>query len=370
MTVSGSLASGSTTRNSAGAVAVWLLACCAMVFVMVVLGGVTRLTHAGLSIVEWQPLMGLIPPLSEPAWLDVFTKYQAYPEYQQLNHAMTLAEFKAIFWLEYFHRLWGRLIGAVFLVPFLYFLAKGQIERQLRPHLALLFVLGGLQGLLGWYMVKSGLVDRPDVSQYRLAAHLAVAFAIYGYMFWLALGLIYGGAGHMTDKRAPAAAGRGALLCALVFATAMIGAFVAGLDAGFAFNTFPLMNGSLIPEDFLALSPWYRNFFENVPAVQFAHRWLAIATFALIVLFWAGARTMTLPSPTRIFLHGLLLTAALQVALGIATLLLVVPVPLAALHQAGALALFTAALACTHRLRAAAGLVNFPSAPGFRSSSN
>ncbi|MGH8473272.1 MAG: COX15/CtaA family protein, partial [Gammaproteobacteria bacterium] len=205
---------------------------------MVLLGGVTRLKHAGLSIVEWQPLTGILPPLSAPAWEDAFAQYQRYPEYQKLNRGMTLGEFKSIYWLEYLHRLWGRLIGIAFLVPCLYFTLRHRIGRALIPRLAMLFALGGLQGALGWYMVKSGLVDRPDVSQYRLSAHLGLAAFIYGYMLWVALGLLR-----------PRTAAEGALprycfaVLGLVFATLLSGGFVAGLDAGFAYNTFPLMQG-------------------------------------------------------------------------------------------------------------------------------
>jgi cytochrome c oxidase assembly protein subunit 15 len=327
-----------------------------MVFVMVLLGGVTRLTRSGLSIVEWQPLMGIIPPLGEQAWLELFAKYQAYPEYQQINQGMTLAGFKSIYWLEYVHRLWGRLIGAVFLVPFLYFAASGRIERRLRPRLAAVFLLGALQGGLGWYMVKSGLVDRPDVSQYRLAAHLMTAFLIYAYMLWLALGLLFPGSRLGATPGLRPLARQAAVFGALVLLTAFMGAFVAGLDAGFAFNTFPLMDGRLIPEGFLALQPWYRGFFEDVATVQFTHRWLAIGTVALVLLFWARSRRLPLPTDARIAVNALAALALLQAGLGISTLLLVVPLPLAAAHQAGALALFTAAIACVHRLRAAANL--------------
>ena len=349
-------ATGTTASRPARSVAVWLLVCCAMVFVMVVLGGVTRLTHSGLSIVEWQPLMGVVPPMSEQAWLDLFHKYQAYPEYREINHGMTLAAFKSIYWLEYVHRLWGRLIGLVFLVPFLYFAASGRIERRLRPRLTAVFLLGALQGGLGWYMVKSGLVNRPDVSQYRLAAHLVMAFLIYAYMLWVALGLLFPGPAPHASARLRPLARQAAGLGALVLLTALVGAFVAGLDAGFAFNTFPLMNGRLIPQGFLALHPWYRSFFEDVATVQFTHRWLAIGTVALVLLLWARARRAALPRDARIAVDGFAALALVQAGLGISTLLLVVPVPLAAAHQAGALALFTAAIVCAHRLRAAAGL--------------
>ncbi len=334
--------------RSSRAIAIWLLACCAMIFVMVVLGGVTRLTHSGLSMVEWRPLLSWLPPLSDAAWEQAFSKYRAFPEYQKLTYGMTLADFKSIYWLEYAHRLWGRSIGIVFLAPFLYFLAAGRISKRLRPHLAAMFVLGGVQGVLGWYMVKSGLIDRPDVSQYRLTAHLGAAFFIYGYIFWVALGVL----SLPAASQGPAALRRSSkLLAGLVFVTVLSGGVVAGLDAGFTHNTFPLMGGRLVPEGLFAETPSYLNFFENVATVQFVHRVLAILTLLCVLLFWLAARKVGLPRDARLPVDALLGLAALQVALGISTLLLVVPVPLAAAHQAGALLLFTAAVWAAHALR-------------------
>ncbi len=223
-------------------IGIWLLSLCTMVFVMVVLGGVTRLTHSGLSMVNWKPVTGWLPPMGEAEWQAVFQSYRQFPEYKELNEAMTLSGFKGIFWLEFFHRLWGRLIGVVFLVPLLVFLFKGWVSRKLVPRLVVMFILGGLQGVLGWYMVKSGLIGRPDVSQYRLAAHLGAALIIYGYMFWVALALL---SPKPAATSAPAGMGAGAfavLLVVWVFVTIISGGFVAGLDAGFAYNTFPLMH--------------------------------------------------------------------------------------------------------------------------------
>jgi len=347
-----SLPATSSAGPSLRPVAIWVFACCAMIFVMVVLGGITRLTHSGLSIVEWRPLLGWIPPLSQEAWAGLFAKYQATPEFQQINHAMTLPEFQSIFWMEYLHRLWGRLIGVVFLVPFLVFAAQGRIARRLWPAFATVFVLGAFQGALGWYMVKSGLIERPDVSQYRLAAHLGAAFVIYGFLLWLGLDLIDEG----RRERALGAQKlwrRALALTVLIFATAMAGAFTAGLDAGFAFNTFPLMGGRIVPEGAMELQPWYLNFFENIATVQFTHRVLAIITFVLAVLFWIDARRREIGGSARLAADTLGALVCVQMALGILTLLLVVPVPLAAAHQAGALVLFTAALWTAHRLRAA-----------------
>jgi cytochrome c oxidase assembly protein subunit 15 len=327
-------------------IALWLFACAALVFAMVVLGGVTRLTRSGLSIVEWDPIMGAIPPLSQTQWETLFEKYKLTPEYQKVNVGMDLEGFKGIFWLEYLHRLLGRLIGFVFLVPFLYFLARGRIERSLVPKLATMFVLGALQGLLGWLMVASGLVDVPRVSAYRLTAHLLLATAIYGYMVWTALGLLAAD----RERAAPGARGgpAGTLLAAIVLMIAS-GGFVAGIRAGYAFNTWPLMHGRLFPEGIWALAPGWTNLFENIQTVQFVHRWLAMVVLALAVLVWARLRAVA-SQPAGAWAHLLPLAALAQVALGIATLVNVVPVPLGAAHQAGALVLFTVALAVLHRL--------------------
>jgi len=325
--------------------AIWLLISCAMVFVMVVLGGLTRLTHSGLSIVEWKPLMGILPPLSESEWQEIFAKYQAFPQYLKINHGMSLPEFKGIFWLEYIHRLWGRAIGLVFFVPFLFFLVKGYISKSLRPHLTIIFILGALQGLLGWYMVKSGLIEHPDVSQYRLSAHLIAAFIIYGYMLHVAFDLLHPAAAlSRAPSPSPALLRLAWIVAGMMFLTVFSGGFVAGLDAGLAYNTFPLMGGQFIPEGYFDLTPWYLNFFENIAAVQFDHRLLAIVTFCLITVMWFKARKEKLAGPSMTALNLMMATALIQVALGISTLLLFVPMALAASHQAGALILFTLGL--------------------------
>ena len=334
------------------AIALWLLAVCALVFAMVVLGGVTRLTRSGLSIVEWQPLMGAIPPLTEADWLELFEKYKRTPEYLKVNVGMDLAGFKGIFWLEYLHRLLGRAIGVVFLVPFLYFLIRRRIERPLVPKLAALFVLGGLQGLLGWLMVASGLVDEPRVSPYRLTAHLGLAVIIYAYMLWVALGLLY--PGGASSAAVPGGLRRKSVaLAAFAFFVILTGGFVAGTRAGFAFNDWPLMFGHLVPPGMYALEPWWVNLFENVATVQFNHRLVAYLLAAGVVALWWTARRAALPARARTGLNVLVIALTVQVTLGIATLIYIVPVPLAAAHQAGALALFTAALYVAHALRAA-----------------
>jgi heme a synthase len=333
-------------------IAVWLLVCCALVFAMVVVGGVTRLTHSGLSIVEWQPIIGTIPPLSQSDWEVLFEKYHQTPQYKKVNLGMSLDEFKGIFWWEYFHRLLGRVIGLAFFIPFLYFLARKAIDGPLGLKLTGIFLLGGLQGAMGWYMVKSGLVDNPHVSQYRLTAHLGLAFIIYAAMLRVALGLLfpigtsYYGNGRLRGLRSFAIA-----ITTLIFIMILSGGFVAGIRAGLAYNTFPLMNGHLIPPELFMLEPWYRNFFDNMATVQFNHRMIAWTLAILIPVFWFKSRNLPLPGSTRLACSLLLLMLAVQVSLGIATLLLVVPLPLAAAHQAGALLLFTAALWVNHQLR-------------------
>ena len=334
-------------------IAGWLLICCAMIFAMVVLGGVTRLSHAGLSMVEWDPLFGVLPPLGATQWDAVFEEYKRFPEYQSLHHGMTLEDFKSIYWLEYSHRLWGRVIGVAFLLPFLCFWMSGWIDRRLLPRLLGLFILGGLQGLLGWFMVQSGLVDQPDVNPYRLTAHLGLALLIYGYMFRLALGLLTPrGRGALGPGSSARHRFAGALV-ALIFLTILSGGFVAGLDAGFVYNTFPLMDGRLVPDGLLDLRPPVRNVFENVATVQFEHRLLAVVLICGVVAFWHWRRRNANKGRTSRAVHGLLAAALIQAGLGIGTLLLVVPMPLAAAHQAGAVALLTMALWVRHELRAA-----------------
>ena len=330
------------------AVAWWLLVCCGLVFAMVVLGGFTRLTGSGLSMVDWRPLMGILPPLTDAEWQRVFDMYRQSPEYQLVNAGFGIEGFKNIFWLEYLHRLLGRTIGIVFFVPFVYFLVRGYVVRREWPKYLLMFVLGGMQGLLGWYMVKSGLVDVPHVSQYRLTAHLVAAFVLYAYMFWVAMSLLF---------PAPAGAakhpwyGKTLALFILVSVTVVSGGFVAGLKAGKIYNTFPMMGDYWVPPGLLALEPFWRNFFDNMVTVQFDHRLLAISTIVLVVVYWFRVRASDLPGRARPAVNALLHTVILQVALGIATLLFAVPVILGATHQAVAMILFTIALYLLHALR-------------------
>jgi len=332
-------------------VAIWLLVCCVLVFAMVVVGGVTRLTDSGLSIVEWKPILGTIPPLSESDWEEIFEKYHKTPQYKKVNQGMSPDEFKNIFWWEYFHRLLGRVIGLVFLIPFLYFSLRKRIDRPLGLKLAGIFLLGGLQGLMGWYMVKSGLVDNPHVSQYRLTAHLSLAFIIFAAMFHVALKLLFPAGTLHEDNRIHSLYRFSQAIIGLIFLMVLSGGFVAGIHAGLAYNTFPLMNGHFIPPEIFTMEPWYRNFFDNMATVQFDHRIIAWILAILVPIFWFKSRRLTLPSSTQLACNLLLFMLIVQIGLGIATLLMVVPLPLAVAHQAGAMLLFTAALWVNHKLR-------------------
>jgi heme a synthase len=325
-----------------------------MIALMVVVGGITRLTLSGLSITEWKPVIGIVPPLSAADWAAEFAKYQQTPEYRVVHFAMTLDEFKSIYFWEYAHRLLGRLIGVAFAVPFIWFLARRRLPRRLVTPLAGILLLGFGQGALGWYMVESGLADRVEVSQYRLVAHLALALAIYAAILWVALGIVRGPA--LPDRRSDPSPGwrRAAeAVLLLVTLTILAGGFVAGTHAGLSYNTFPLMDGRLVPAGYAQLHPFFLNWFENIAAVQFDHRALAAATAGGVLLLWAASLRAALPQPARVALNALLTATALQVALGVSTLLLVVPIPLAAAHQAGAVLLLTAAILLRHALRGA-----------------
>jgi len=322
-------------------IATWLVIILVMVFAMIVLGGVTRLTHSGLSMVEWHPITGWFPPTSESDWLEVFSKYKLSPEFQKINKNMDLNGFKSIFWFEYLHRLWGRIIGVAFLLPFIVFLAYGWVSRELAPKLTLMFMLGGLQAVLGWYMVKSGLVERPDVSQYRLTAHFSLALIIIGTIEWVVLGLVYP---KSKEVRKTPLGFFSVIVFLWAFITALSGGFVAGIDAGFSYNTFPLMNGSFLPPDLYQLTPFYLNLFEDVLSVQFNHRLLAQALFLIVAIFWLRARRIELGTRGRLAVNFLAAVVLVQVVLGISTLLFMVPLALAAFHQAGAVIVFMAAL--------------------------
>lgn len=329
------------------AVAIWLLICCGLVFAMVVLGGVTRLTGSGLSMAEWRPIMGILPPLSDIEWQRVFDVYKQTPEFMLVNTDMDVDSFKGIFWLEYWHRLLGRLLGFAFSLPLVYFVIRKYISWRQLPWYLLMLALGGAQGLIGKVMVASGQVDAPHVSPYRLVAHLSAAFLVYGMMFWRALSLLQTSESsdpHPWYKRAYA-------LTMLIAVTILSGGFVAGLKAGLIYNTFPKMGDAWIPQGIAALDPFLRNLTENMTTVQFDHRLLAISTFVAIVIFCTQARKAALPARAAKASTALLHTGTLQIALGIATLLLSVPTFLAVTHQAVALLLLTVAVFLSHSLR-------------------
>jgi heme a synthase len=322
--------------NDRRAVALWLLICAALVFVILVVGGITRLTRSGLSIVEWQPLIGVLPPLSPSAWEELFASYRGTPEFRLVNFGMTLEGFKSIFWWEYAHRLLARAIGLVFLAPFLWFMVKGKLAPRLAAKLGAIFILGALQGAMGWYMVKSGLIDDPKVNPVRLSAHLGIALAIFAAEFWLALELLF--PGRNPPDRLSAA------LPPVIFAMALSGGMVAGLRAGAAYNTFPLMNGHVVPPEILMLKPWWTNFLYNMASVQFVHRGFFWLLALLVPLAWWRSRA-------SVSANVLLGAFILQAALGITTLLLGVPVALGAAHQGGAVVLLAAALWNAHSSR-------------------
>jgi cytochrome c oxidase assembly protein subunit 15 len=318
----------------------WLGMLAALVVVMILVGGATRLTESGLSITEWKPITGAVPPLSEADWQAEFEAYREIPQYAELNSGMSLDQFKTIYWWEWTHRFLGRLIGVVFLLPFVAFWIAGYIPQRLLPRLLLLFGLGALQGAVGWYMVMSGLVDRVSVSQYRLTVHFAIALLILGYTLWLLFGL----AGAKRDAGKGAYALVASFVLALIFVQMLAGALVAGLDAGMGYNSWPLINGALIPSGLGAAEPWYLNLFENPLTVQFDHRMLgyAVVVAALAQFTWLALKKAAPP------LLGtgltLALLAVLQAVLGVWTLLLAVPITLGLAHQAGAVALFAVAL--------------------------
>ncbi len=316
---------------------------------MVVIGGITRLTESGLSMIEWRPLIGMLPPLSTAEWERVFGLYRETPEFRVENPHITLDAFKSIFWWEYIHRMWGRLIGILFAAGFLWLHRRKRIDRQLLPHLVALFFLGALQGVIGWWMVKSGFSDRTDVSQYRLVIHLGMAFAILGYMLWLALSLIE--QQHERDGGSASGFRLSLTILCVVCVTVLSGGLTAGLDAGFIYNTWPLMEGGVAPAAMFAETPLWSNFFENPATVQFDHRALAYLTTGLVVALWLLRRRAPRTAYATRAIHVLLAVVALQVTLGILTLLLVVPLPLAVAHQASAVALFMSAVWMVHALR-------------------
>ena len=306
---------------------IWLSAVCAVIFTMIIFGGLTRLTQSGLSMVDWRPIMGVIPPITSAEWQDTFDAYKSYPEYQKINMGMTLPEFKTIFYWEYGHRVLGRVIGLIFFLPFVIFLLMGKVQRRWMLPLWFALFLGGLQGLMGWYMVQSGLVDVPHVSHYRLAAHLSLALIIMVYLFWLILDMLDVGRQKVAGGFRLGSIGL-ALLLAIQF---VFGAFTAGLDAGRGFNTWPLMHGQFLADAAVMIKPLWLNLFENGVMIQFVHRWMgALLVLGVIGFCLLAFRQGVLRHAAMI----LLAVTSLQFMLGVLTLLHAVPVVLASLHQA------------------------------------
>lgn len=308
--------------------------CAGMIFMMVVIGGATRLTESGLSITQWKPVTGMIPPLSDADWMAEFRLYQQIPEYQLFNQGMSLDDFKNIYWWEYFHRLWGRLIGLVFFVPLVFFAVTRALPRPLLKRLGVIFALGGLQGFIGWWMVKSGLSMRTDVSHYRLTVHLLMAFVLFVLVLWHGLLLLR----TKTKSVAPDYLQKCHRQLRFIFGAAFVvfffGAMVAGLNAGMVYNTFPLMDGSFMPSDV-----WHGVLLDNPAFVQFMHRWMAVGLVLWIVMFWVRLQKSMLPKKARMACVHVMAMALVQATLGIKTLIFQVPVALGVLHQAGAVML-------------------------------
>jgi len=317
----------------------WLLTGCALIFTMVIVGGITRLTHSGLSISNYKLISGTIPPLNELEWHDAFELYKQYPEYQKLNKHFDLQDFKDIYFWEWLHRVLGRFIGLVFLIPFIYFLIRKQLTKPTIKKTIILLCLGSFQGFLGWYMVKSGLVDNPDVSHYRLAAHLTTAFITFAYTFWVALDLIF------PDKKVTNISFRNLVRFGLLILLLQIiyGAFVAGLDAGFIHNHWPLMNESQFMHNtvYIEQTPIYKNFIEGKSGVQFVHRILAYIVVLTILIIWRKGRKLKLNKYQKNGINLLLIMVGVQFLLGVLTLIFHVPVWLGVAHQVGAFILLS-----------------------------
>ncbi len=332
-------------------IALWLLSGCFLIFAMVIIGGITRLTGSGLSITEWKPVTGTLPPMSESSWISAFEKYKQSPQFKIVNSHFSLAQFKSIFWWEYIHRLLGRLIGFVFLIPFFYFLFSKQLNRVLLKKLFLLLGLGALQGFLGWFMVKSGLVNLPHVSHYRLALHLIVAFLIFGYAFHLVLELLQP-IQTAVNRNTRAARNTTSVILILALVQIIYGALVAGLHGGKIYTTFPKMGDRWLASEILALHPLRTNFTENPVTVQFIHRTIAWAIGILIVILWTTTmKNKRLSQQQTNGINILFILFLFQFLLGIFTLLSAAAIPLAVLHQAGAFFLFAGILYLHHQFR-------------------
>jgi cytochrome c oxidase assembly protein subunit 15 len=337
-------------NNPHKSIIIWLLTGCFLIYLMVVIGGLTRLTHSGLSMVEWNPILGSLPPMSDADWQIPFEKYQQTPEYQIINNQFSLDEFKSIYWWEYIHRFLGRSIGVVFLIPFFYFLLKRRFDNALLKKMGVLLALGAFQGVLGWYMVYSGLQKEPHVSHYRLAAHLISAFTVFGFTFWYALDLLYPkpiDANAITKKVKRMAT----TMFVVIVIQIIYGAFVAGLKAGLFYNTFPKMGTKFIPDTVTDFSPFYKNLIENPAGVQFIHRCIAYLVVIMVLYVWETARKMNMLKEQRKASNLMLGVVFAQFILGIITILYAVPVTMGVLHQTGAFLLFASSLFFMHSIR-------------------
>lgn len=329
-------------------VAIWLLSGCFLIFSMVVIGGITRLTGSGLSITEWNVIMGTIPPMNQEEWQEAFDKYKQIPQYTEVNSYFGVEEFKSIFWWEFIHRLVGRLIGIVFLFPFIYFLVTKKMDGATIRKSIFLFALGGLQGFLGWFMVKSGLTELTSVSHIRLAIHLTTAFITFGFTFWFALQLLEK---EQPAEKSPVIRKWSVVLLAVLTVQLIYGAFVAGLHAGKMFNTFPLMNGDVFPVGGWVSAMGLKNIFDNPAAVQFIHRFFAFAVvFVVARIYWEG-RTEVLSSAQRKSIMFIVATVIVQFLLGVFTVLYQAPIALSSIHQIGAFFLFMATILVVFRFR-------------------
>jgi cytochrome c oxidase assembly protein subunit 15 len=326
-------------------IAYWLFFCAAVIFGMILLGGVTRLTSSGLSMVDWKPIMGIIPPMTQTDWQELFLKYQQFPEYQKINAGMSLEDFKPIFMYEYSHRVLGRLIGVIFIVPFLFFYFSRRIKAGLTPKLIIMLIGGVCQGLLGWYMVKSGLVDNPHVSQYRLTAHLGAAVLIYTFIVWTAFDLVSIPRVQPVELRRFSCG-----LSGLIYLMILSGGLVAGTHAGNAYSTWPLMGDSFVPAGLYTMTPVWLSAFEDVTTIQFNHRMFAYLIVALVIALAVRAFRYGIGGPIKVGIFCLIGLLVMQVALGVSTLIFYVPIPVAAAHQVGAVALLTASLFVSHCL--------------------
>jgi len=333
-------------------IAIWLFTGCFLIFGMVVIGGITRLTGSGLSITEWKPIMGAIPPLNDAEWDIAFQKYQQIPQFQKVNYHFELSDFKTIFWWEFIHRLLGRLIGIVFIIPFLWFLVKKKFDSVTIKKMLFLFLLGGIQGFLGWFMVSSGLAERTSVSHIRLAIHLMFAFITFAFTFYYGLELIY------SEKKETVPNKKLSALNKLVFVVLSIqiiyGAFVAGLHAGKIHNTFPLMSGQVIPTGMNAMQPTWLNIFDNPVTVQFIHRFLAFTLLFLVAWFYVESGKEKLNNFQKKGIHILIAAIGIQFLLGVITVLTQANIVMASVHQIGAFFLFSASIYLLFHFRKAA----------------